>query len=279
MIKNYLIVIFLFGFLGNAQQKTERINVYFESNSSELTENDKTTITTFFSRENLTLNTIEVLGFCDDIGSTEANKKLSESRATSVSEFIKNNFGHSSISSFGKGEISLESTTPNIEDSRKNNRKVTISITYSESKNKIKPLESAKPKLPVYKTFNDKLTVGDKVIMKKLLFKGSLTHYDDEEQAEVELGKVVSYLNENPNTSIEIQGHVCCITKSHGDAYDRETKMANLSQTRAKKIFDYLVSKGISEKRMTHKGYGRKHPISGGIESDNKRVEILITKT
>lgn len=279
MIKNYLIVVFLFGFVCNAQQKIEKINVYFDSNSSEITENDKTTITTFFSRENLLLNTIEVLGYCDDIGSIEANKKLSESRATAVSEFIKNNFGYASISSFGKGEISLENTTPNIEDSRKNNRKVTISITYSESKNKINPLESTKPKLPVYKTFNDKLMVGDKVIMRKLLFKGSLTHYDDEEQAEVELGKVVSYLNENPNTSIEIQGHVCCISKSHGDAYDRETKMANLSQTRAKKIFDYLVSKGISEKRMTHKGYGRKYPIQGGIESDNKRVEILITKT
>jgi len=29
---------------------------------------------------------------------------------------------------------------------------------------------------------------------------------------------------------------------------------------------------------MTHMGYGRKFPIPGGIESDNKRVEILITK-
>ena len=52
----------------------------------------------------------------------------------------------------------------------------------------------------------------------------------------------------------------------------------NLSHTRAQKVFDYLIEKGISPNRMTYMGYGRKFPIPGGIESDNKRVEILITK-
>ena len=129
-----------------------------------------------------------------------------------------------------------------------------------------------------YKTFSDKLVVGDKIIIKNLLFKGNLTIFEDPEEAIIELEKIVVYLNENPNTTIEIQGHVCCIGSAHSDAHDRFTGKNNLSHTRAQKVYDYLIEKGIAPNRMSHKGYGRKFPIPGGIESDNKRVEILITK-
>lgn len=112
--------------------------------------------------------------------------------------------------------------------------------------------------------------------MKNLLFLGSLTVFQSPEDAEDELQKVISYLNSHPDTKIEIQGHVCCISNSFKDAYDRNSQKNNLSQTRAQKVFDYLVKKGIPPTRMNYVGYGRRFPIPGGVEQDNKRVEILI---
>lgn len=275
-----LIIILLFSSLLFGQTKKVSIVLYFQTNSSEISFSDKEKLDTFCLFNSSCAKEIKVSGFCDDVGSDEKNFILSNERAISVADYLKINHELKIDEIVGKGEIVIDLNQNNIIEQRANNRKVIVEINCSSvlSSNK-KTTTIEKEISPIYKSFSEKLVTGDKVIMKKLLFLGSLTHYENEEQAEIELQKIVTYLNENPNTSIEIQGHVCCISNSHGDAYDRETKIANLSQTRARKIFDYLVSKGISEKRMTHKGYGRKFPIPGGIESDNKRVEILITKT
>ena len=67
----------------------------------------------------------------------------------------------------------------------------------------------------------------------------------------VELDKLVSFLNENPDIRIEIGGH----TDSRGTNNDI------LSRNRAKSVFDYLVSKGIAATRLEHKGYGSNQPV------------------
>lgn len=120
--------------------------------------------------------------------------------------------------------------------------------------------------------------MGDKIILNKILFKGSLTFFLDEESATKEIEKIAFYLKEHPTMCIEIQGHVCCISESFSDAYDRVSQKNNLSETRAEQIYDLLVEKGISSERMTHHGYSRQFPIPGEEEHLNKRVEILITK-
>lgn len=277
---NRLLFAFLFiGFLSNAQQKPNTIRVYFDSNSSDLTSNEMSVIKGIFSNETLTFYTIEVSGFCDDIGSLEANKILSDKRAQTVAIFLKSEFDINATSTLGKGEIAIEDLNSNLDEIRKNNRYVSVYYTFTEDE--IKPSDEAattNPALKFYKTFDDELVVGDKIIIKNLLFKGNTRLFHKEEDALVELNKVVDYLNKNPNTTIEIQGHVCCIGKAHSDAYDMTSGKTNLSHTRAKKIYDYLVEKGISPSRMTHMGYGRKFPIPNGIESENKHVEILITK-
>ena len=274
-----LIALLFVSFLSNAQKKSNTIKVYFDSNSSDLASNELAVINEVFSNETLTFYTIAVSGFCDDIGSFEANKILSDKRAQTVANFLKSEFDITTTSALGKGEIAIEGSNSNLDEIRKNNRCVSIFYTFTEDE--IKPSDEAEtnnPALKFYKTFDDELVVGDKIIIKNLLFKGNTRLFHKEEDALVELNKVVDYLNKNPNTTIEIQGHVCCIGKAHSDAFDMTSGKTNLSHTRAKKIYDYLVEKGISPSRMTHMGYGRKFPIPNGIESENKRVEILITK-
>lgn len=67
----------------------------------------------------------------------------------------------------------------------------------------------------------------------------------------VELNKLVSFLNDNPSVRIEISGH----TDSRGTNNDV------LSASRAKSVFEYLVSKSIDASRLVHKGYGSTKPV------------------
>lgn len=69
----------------------------------------------------------------------------------------------------------------------------------------------------------------------------------------VELNKLVDFLNENQEIKIEIAGH----TDTRGNAQNNLT----LSENRAESVYNYLISKGISETRLTYKGYGQTQPI------------------
>ncbi len=276
MNRIYLLFLFCCSIL-YSQEEQKSIVVLFNSNEFALSSEAEGTLSAFFSDETLVISSISIEGFCDDIGSIENNLILSTNRAQSVANYLKKGFNLNCNSILGKGELPLINSS--VDESRKNNRKAILEITFSKSseENIISNKDSEK-RYKNYKTFSDKLVVGDKIIIKNLLFKGSLTIFENPEEAIIELDKIVTYLNENSNTTIEIQGHVCCIGSAHSDAHDRFSGKNNLSHTRAQKVFDYLTEKGVSPNRMTHMGYGRKFPIPGGIESDNKRVEILITK-
>lgn len=234
-------------------------------------------LTSLFSSEEEVKFTISVEGFCDDVGSDASNQVLSQKRAEEVFRFLQDELRLEVSNSTGKGEIPLPENAQNIDTIRKNNRVATI--RFSEEKVEVTPdvLEKKSVKTN-YKTFSDELKKGDRIIVNNLIFMGSLTHFLSPEEAEDELQKIIKYLNTHPTTKIEIQGHVCCISNSFKDAYDRNSKKNNLSETRAKKIYDYFIEKGIAADRMTHKGYGRQFPIPGGDEHDNKRVEILIVE-
>jgi outer membrane protein OmpA-like peptidoglycan-associated protein len=273
--------LFIFLFISNfsfAQNTKEIVTILFDSNEVLIKSSEKEKLVSFFSNENLIIQAINIEGFCDDIGTSENNLILSSNRAKSVAEFLKKEFNLSPDSFVGKGEIALP-TNSSEEEARKNNRKAVIEVTFSKAtETKIESQKVTKDVFSEYKTFSDNLVVGDKIIINKILFMGSLTIFEDDDQAALELEKIVTFLKTHPSSEIEIQGHVCCISASFKDAYDRFTAKNNLSETRAEKIYNLLIEKGISSERMTHHGYGRQFPIPGAEEHYNKRVEILITK-
>jgi outer membrane protein OmpA-like peptidoglycan-associated protein len=91
-------------------------------------------------------------------------------------------------------------------------------------------------------------------------------------QSFVELHKLINILEEYPNMKIELSGH----TDSKGsDKYNLK-----LSRERAEAVFNYLVEKGIDQKRLTHKGFGAKQPIADNATDEgrakNRRVEFKI---
>jgi OmpA-OmpF porin, OOP family len=116
------------------------------------------------------------------------------------------------------------------------------------------------------------IEVGASVNLKSVLFELGTTELLEESYAE--LNVVVDFLNNNPKVEIELQGH----TDNRGD----RVKNVLLSQQRVEKIKAYLVSKGISSKRIRGKGFGGSRPVATNESEEarklNRRVEFRIIK-
>lgn len=87
-----------------------------------------------------------------------------------------------------------------------------------------------------------------------------------------ELNQLLTTLNDNPKMKVEIVGH----TDSKGsDDYN-----LSLSERRARAVVNYLIENGISEKRLTSKGYGETKPIVSNETEEgrqqNRRVEFVV---
>ena len=89
------------------------------------------------------------------------------------------------------------------------------------------------------------------------------------------LDTLIKQLTLNKTMAIEIKGH----TDNKGD----EIKNQELSERRAKAVFDYLVSKNIPANRLSYRGLGGKEPITTNETEEgrrkNRRVAfVVVTK-
>lgn len=121
------------------------------------------------------------------------------------------------------------------------------------------------------------IIVGSKVTLNNIFFdfdKATLRPTSN-----VELRNLVRFMNKYPLVKVEISGYT--------DSKGTEEYNLKLSQNRAQAIVSYLLSKGISQARMTAKGYGEAHPDAANQKSDgsdnpagrqlNRRVELKTT--
>ena len=87
------------------------------------------------------------------------------------------------------------------------------------------------------------------------------------------LNDVVKILNDNPTYKVAIDGHTDEVGK---DDYNQ-----TLSDNRAASVKAYLVSKGISDSRLTSTGYGETKPIADNKtaagRAKNRRVEMTLS--
>lgn len=84
------------------------------------------------------------------------------------------------------------------------------------------------------------------------------------------LDEVVSVMNQYPAYSLNISGH----TDNLGD----DKMNQSLSERRAKRCYDYLVSKGVAAARVSSAGYGETKPVgdnkTAAGRTQNRRVEF-----
>lgn len=88
------------------------------------------------------------------------------------------------------------------------------------------------------------------------------------------LNRVAQILKKYKNYQVEISGHT--------DNVGTEEANLKLSKARAESVRDYLVSKGISSKRMTTVGYGFQYPMDDNSTEagrrKNRRVEFILIR-
>ncbi len=254
--------------------------VYFETDKYDVPITEENRLLLFIaSISDLDIESISIYGFCDDIGASEYNLKLSQDRANAIKAIFANNeISEALISNVdGKGEILLKIIDEkDILKIRGLNRKVEIIInpvppkTLEEEKIEAELVEKKKDALEQIK---GNLKKGDKIVFENILFKTGYSRMMPESKPVLEA--IAKSLVEREDIYFTVQGHVCC-TQYSRDAVDRKTKQRNLSVARAKFVYDYFVKKGVSPKRMKYVGLRRLFPL-GGDPKDDRRVEILIT--
>ena len=96
--------------------------------------------------------------------------------------------------------------------------------------------------------------------------------WDLNKRSVAELNKLVTFLEKNTSVTIEIGGHT--------DNVGTNEYNIELSEKRAKNVFDYIVNKGISADRLTFKGYSFSEPIADNKTTKgraiNRRTEFKI---
>lgn len=87
-----------------------------------------------------------------------------------------------------------------------------------------------------------------------------------------ELNRLVEILTENPTIKIQLEGHT--------DSQGKSRKAKKLAMNRIRAIREFLVSNGISSKRIKLKAFMGQHLVTAGDIPDarrvNRRVEIRI---
>jgi OmpA-OmpF porin, OOP family len=113
---------------------------------------------------------------------------------------------------------------------------------------------------------------GEKVVLNHVNFETNSAVF--ELTSFHELNKVAEFLLQNEEVEIMIGGH----TDNAGTPEHNK----KLSDARAKAVMDYLLSKGISENRVSAKGFGEDQPVAPNDNPENmrknRRVEFTIIK-
>lgn len=114
------------------------------------------------------------------------------------------------------------------------------------------------------------IKVGQKIVLKNIFYETD--SYELDARSIVELTKLTDFLNLNETLVIEISGHTDNVGTS---SYNQ-----SLSENRAKSVYNYLIKAGISESRLTFKGYGETQAVASNDtesgRSENRRTEIKI---
>lgn len=261
-------------------QKELTHEVYFDTDKFVVPSTEENRLLLFISNiADVDIESISIFGFCDDRGADTYNLKLSQQRADAIKAIFANNeISEDLISNVdGKGKILLKVVEEkDLLKIRGLNRKVEIIVKPKPPKpEKVEVAEKASEK-PKEKTEIDLINeseVGDKIVFKNILFKTGYAAVTPSSKKTLE--NIAEALVERDDIYFTIQGHVCC-TQFTRDAVDRKTKKRNLSEARAKYVYDYFAKKGVDKKRMRHLGMRRKFPLGGDPKFD-RRVEIVIT--
>lgn len=264
----------------------EQFVVYFDSGKFE-TNPKETQKLQQWMQTHKEVKILAIQGYTDEDGSSGYNDTLSRKRVDFVYQQVKGKIAtRDDYKAYSFGENFSQS------QNKAENRRATILFIQPKDfvrENEIlgiKPAEPEKPAAPEVieeeaMHFPENASLEEKIQLARV---GTLIRLRDINfyqntfavmpTSKNAVDELVNVLYKNPKLHIEIQGHICCVSKDY----------KNLSLERARQIKRILVSEGINPERISVKGFGvskPKFPIPEKSEAEaaqNRRVEILITQ-
>lgn len=145
---------------------------------------------------------------------------------------------------------------------------------FETAKSAVNPIKSGETTIEVALVPSTVIITDTEVILNSIYFEYDKSNITA--QGAVELNKLVKVMQDNQSMVIFVKSH----TDSHGtDAYN-----LSLSERRAQSTVQYLISKGISQGRISGKGFGSTEQkvkctnCTAEQDAQNRRSEFLIVK-
>jgi outer membrane protein OmpA-like peptidoglycan-associated protein len=259
--------------LSGHAQRADTLVIHFDYNKALLRMTDAVLLDSFFSKNHASaISRIDLYGHCDSIGSDRYNDGLSMARVLAVRHYLESKgVGRASFSvvkGFGRRLPLNDNAGP---EKRMLNRRAEI-VFHKGSAGEGTPSELSR-------ILRDTATrVGTRITLSNIYFIGG-RHFLLPQSLPV-LDELLKAMQDNKDLAIGIRGYVCCVPDNE-DGFDSDTNGRDLSEQRAKYIFDYLHGKGIDASRMRYQGFGgsrKPYPLERDEEekSMNRRVEIEI---
>ena len=277
-----IVLLFLTCLAFFASGQLQKTDIYFEKLSSDLKEDQMgklNRLAELLKADSTTIQEISV--YSDTLGTTELNFRLAKERYANVTNFL--------------GINALEVTfTVNIygeefpfvpeEYSKELFRRATIVHFVKET-----PVEEIIEEEVIVEEVIEEEVIEEEpskllteleqfaqdAAAKEVLVQLSILFVGDKdilmETSVPELQELHRFLNDNPNITAHIRGHVCCKPNK------------KLSKARAYRVYKYLIDHSISKKRISYKGYSNKRPytkpeISEEDRQSNRRVDVIFKK-
>jgi len=269
----------------------DTVRLFYGINQKDLTDRHKVTLDSL-SRFISDTTVVKIHGFADYLGKRDSNFTLSTARAEIVKAYLLKQHSKSErLFANGKGQIDASKKALSVMGELFNRRVEVIFFRPNTAKHPLKK-QPVVPRLrdtvrlkkkddSVYTRINNigVRNVGDSISFSELIFQPG-RHFL-RQSAVPYMVALKDLLKAHPNLKIEIQGHICCQYNGR-DGEDFDTRKFELSLSRAKFIYDYLVSEGINQARLTYKGLGSKEPkvypeMSSIDQDQNRRVVIVLT--
>jgi len=261
MKKIILLCFTVLGAMGGFAQSYDTMEVHFGKNTSVLAQTTSDFLDKMILKGVLAPGKkLMLVGYADYLGSKEHNNPLSEARAKAIKDYlVKSGFDPKDITScIGKGKINRADTAS---EGFAADRKVQIIFDHI-------PVKPTPTVIDV-----DKLKVNETIKLNNIFFVGGTATILPDSQPE--LDNLLHVMQSSKRLTIKIEGHICCMGPKEG------VDNNNLSGRRAKAVYDFLKSNGISERRLTYEGVGNLNPVvkADSTEEDhikNRRVEIRV---
>lgn len=255
---------------------SDTVKLYFEIGKYAITTNSQKALDSCLYNDIIKPGSqVGIIGYADYLGDSVSNLTLSVNRANSIKEYLLSmHIAEKDIEIVtGKGEINRSDVTGS--QGYPTDRRVDIVLGGFKKKTHL-----VIPQKTIANPIDIKTIRKNEAIRLDNIFFYPGRHAIREQSLNA-LNSLYTLMKENNKLRIRIEGHICCETENTADGYDFDTHMYNLSEARAKAVYDFLINKDIDDNRLEYKGYGKTRPLKDPElnEEDqnmNRRVEIRI---